>query len=96
MVRRAGGLRGYTPVATNGAIGSVEDQCFDDERRTVRYLVADTGGWLSGRRVLLSPYAIGRIDLGERRLALTLPQDLIRDSPPVDTALPISRQHEEE
>ena len=31
---------------------------FDDRSWTVRYLIADTGGWLSGRTVLISPYAL--------------------------------------
>ena len=94
MLHSAKGLHGYTPVAVDGEIGSVEDGYFDDARWTIRYLVVDTGGWLSGRRVLISPYAIGALDPRERRLALTLPRELIRDSPDIDTAKPISRQHE--
>ena len=96
MLHSAKELHGYTPVAVDGAIGSVEDGYFDDARWVVRYLVVDTGGWLSGRRVLISPYAIGAIDPRERRLALTLPKELIRDSPDIDVAKPISRQHEAE
>src|SRR5690242_15404060 len=43
--------------ATDGEIGHVRDFYFDDKTWTIRYLVADTGGWLSGRQVLISPHA---------------------------------------
>ncbi len=50
---------GQTIQATDGEIGHVKDFYFDDENWTVRYLVADTGGWLTGRLVLVSPQAFG-------------------------------------
>ena len=43
--------------ATDGEIGQVRDFYFDDKTWTIRYLVADTGGWLTGRLVLISPHA---------------------------------------
>ena len=43
--------------AADGEIGHVKDFYFDDQSWAVRYLVADTGGWLNGRQVLISPYA---------------------------------------
>ncbi|MEO8921887.1 MAG: PRC-barrel domain-containing protein, partial [Caldimonas sp.] len=33
-------------------VGHVKDFYFDDEEWVVRYLVVDTGGWLSSRKVL--------------------------------------------
>ena len=62
MLRSLKELQGYTISATDGDIGSVHDFYFDDQHWTVRYLVVDTGGWLSGRRVLVSPLALGRPD----------------------------------
>ena len=44
--------------ALDGEIGSVHDLYFDDQTWSVRYLVVDTGKWLSGRKVLVSPEAI--------------------------------------
>ena len=50
-------LKGNAIVATDGEIGKVDDFYFDDKSWTIRYLVADTGNWLLGRKVLLSPIA---------------------------------------
>ena len=49
MLRKAKDLSGYTLGARDGEIGKVREFYFDDQSWTVRYLVADTGGWLSGR-----------------------------------------------
>ena len=40
----------------------MSDFYFDDEDWGVRYLIVDTGKWLSGRKVLISPLAIGPPD----------------------------------
>jgi len=67
MLRRLGALRGWTIQASDGEIGKVDDFYFDDEKWVVRYLVADTGSWLQGRRVLVTPIAFERPDWdGER------------------------------
>ena len=55
-------LKGNTLVATDGDIGQSADFYFDDKSWTIRYLVADTGNWLQGRKVLLSPIALGKVD----------------------------------
>src|SRR5512142_2106896 len=52
-------LTGYALGAEDGEIGSVEDFLFDDNFWAVRYLVANTARWLPGRRVLISPVALG-------------------------------------
>jgi hypothetical protein len=44
--------------AIDGEIGSVYDVYFDAQHWTVRYFVVDTGTWLSGRRVLVSPMSL--------------------------------------
>ena len=59
MLRNVKESRGFAIRATDGVIGEVDDLYFDDENWAVRYLVVETGGWLSGRKVLISPYAIG-------------------------------------
>ena len=60
-------LKGNTIVATDGDIGKVNDFYFDDKSWTIRYLVADTGNWLLGRKVLLSPIAVGKADFSSGR-----------------------------
>ena len=55
-------IRGHKLAASDGAIGHVKDFYFDDKTWAIRYVVADTGNWLTGRLVLLSPYSFGRLD----------------------------------
>jgi hypothetical protein len=53
MLRNVKDLRGCALRATDGAIGRVEDFYFDDEDWGIRYLVVNTGSWLSDRKVLM-------------------------------------------
>ena len=51
-------IKGTTVRARDGEIGTLDDFLFEQSRWAVRYLVIDTGSWLNGRRVLLSPMAV--------------------------------------
>ena len=82
--------------ASDGEIGHVRDFYFDDKNWAVRYLVADTGGWLTGRLVLISPHALGRLYPEGKVLLVNLTREQIEKSPPIDEHKPVSRQHEEE
>jgi sporulation protein YlmC with PRC-barrel domain len=94
--RNAKSVIGYSLHATDGDIGTVDDLYFDDERWTVRYLVVDTGSWLTGRKVLISPRAIGEVDWDAKALPVQLTKSQVEKSPDVDTRKPVSRQHEAE
>src|SRR5437762_11014051 len=87
-------LVGFNLAATDGAIGEVEACYFDDQHWTVRYLVVDTGGWLSGRQVLISPIALGETDWPDRRLHVKLTRQQVENGPDIDTDRPVSRQQE--
>jgi PRC-barrel domain len=87
-------MYGYTIGAADGDIGSVADVYFDGHVWTVRYLVVDTGRWLSGRRVLVSPRSVRGVDPSERRIHVALTQKQIEDGPPWETHRPVSRQEE--
>jgi hypothetical protein len=93
MLRRVSDLLGFTIHATDGDIGRVHDLYFDDQRWTVRYLVADTRHWLSGRRVLLSPDSVCRTDWEHREMVVTLSRAQIEESPSVETDKPVARQN---
>ena len=67
---------------------------FDDTSFTVRHLVVDTGGWLGGRKVLISPMALRDIDWGGKRINAALTKAQVEKSPAIDTDRPVSRQHE--
>jgi len=87
-------LLGFTIRATDGELGTVDDLYFDDETWGIRYLVVDTGGWLGGRRVLISPMSVIHTDWMAKRLDVALTQKQVEHSPEVNTQQPVSRQHE--
>jgi hypothetical protein len=89
-------LDGYRILAGNGEVGTVAEAYFDDEKWVVRYLVVDTGGWLRGRSVLISPYAVKFIERETRAIAISLTREEVEHSPGVDTHKPVSRQYEAE
>jgi sporulation protein YlmC with PRC-barrel domain len=96
MLRRVNELRNYTMGASDGDIGKIDDVYFDDQGWTVRHLVVDTGHWLPGRRVLIPPRAIERIDPTTQRLMTNLRMRQVEDSPGIDSAKPVSRQYEQD
>ena len=53
MLRSVKQLYGAKLGASDGEIGHVKDFYFEDQNWVVRYLVADTGSWLSGPRLFL-------------------------------------------
>jgi hypothetical protein len=96
MLRSLNELHGYTIVATDGKLKAVHDFLFDDQSWVVRYLVDDTGTWLPGRRVLISPVSVQRADWAARELHLNLSKQQIENSPPIEADRPVSRQMEAE
>jgi uncharacterized protein YrrD len=87
-------IQGAKVTATDGDIGHVKDVFFDDRTWTVRYLVVDAGSWLTGREVLISPYAVKQPVGSDKQVHVSLTQEQVRNSPDVDTHQPVSRQHE--
>ncbi len=87
-------LIGYTLGATDGEIGKVKDFYFDDETWTIRYLIIETGSWLSGRKVLISPEAVLTPDYKAEAFRVNLTKEQIKNSPDIDTEKPVSRQQE--
>jgi hypothetical protein len=89
-------LERCTLHAVDGEIGSGEELYFDDVKWAVRYLVVNTGGWLTGRRVLISPVSVGEVMENEKTIFIELTRGQIANSPPVDTGLPVPRSYEVE
>jgi len=95
MLRSLVEPEGYKLDALDGSIGHCSDFLFDDEQWAIRYMVADTGGWLTGRKVLISPAQLGEPDWERRRLPVELTSKQIEESPPLDSDAPVSRQYEQ-
>jgi uncharacterized protein YrrD len=94
MLQKLSDINGYTIVATDGELGTVADILFDDKSWRVRWLVVDTGGWLSGRKVLLPPSALGHLNPKESSFSVRLTRQQVRESPDEGQDLPVSRQME--
>lgn len=90
------GDREATYPVKNGEIGKVREFYFDDETWTVRYLVVETGSWLSGRSVLIVPKFLGPVDRKKQTIAVSLTKEQVKRSPSINTDRPVSRQHEAE
>lgn len=80
--------------ATDGDIGEVKDFYFDDQTWSIRYLIVKTGGWLSGREVLIAPEAIVNNGWKNEFFPVNLTKEQIKNSPDIDTDKPVSRQQE--
>jgi hypothetical protein len=89
-------LYGNKLGASDGEIGHVKDFYFDDQIWGIRYLVADTGSWLPGRQVLISPYSLGHLAQTGKVLRVNLTRKQIENSPSIELHKPLSRQYEEE
>jgi hypothetical protein len=87
-------LNDYTIEASDGRLGTVIDFLFEDASWVIRWLVADTGNWLSGRKVLLPLSALGQPDSAQRQFPVKLTMQQVKDSPDIDTDRPVSRQQE--
>lgn len=94
MLRNAKILNGFKLDCLDGELGKVKEFYFDDHYWTVRYLVADTGTWLSERMVLISPYALGAVNEDEQHITIELTKKQIEDSPSLNSDKPVSRQFE--
>ncbi len=82
------------PRATDGKLGTVSDFLFDDTTWKLRWLVIQTGTWLSDRKVLLHPSAINKADLPNQKLLVKLSREQVEKSPSIAADEPVSMQME--
>ena len=94
MLRTASQIHGYSIAATDGHLGTVSDFLFEDGSWSIRWLVVDTGKWLSGRKVLLPTSVLADIDPGEQDFTISLTKQQVKDSPDLGSDQPVSRQME--
>lgn len=94
MLRSVKKIIGYKLGTKDGKIGRCKDFLFDDERWTIRYIVADTGTWLTGRKVLIPILSAGEPDWHSSTITVALTKDQIEKSPPIESDAPVSRRRE--
>ncbi len=95
MLHPTSSLKGFHLVASDAqSIGHLTDVYFDSHEWVVRYLVVNTGSWLLGKEVLISPQSLDSIDVADASIAVSLSQEKIKNAPEIDTQQPVSRQQE--
>lgn len=94
MLRTIHDLKKMAIGATDGEIGEIKQAYFDDREWALRYLVVDTGKWLPGRKVLITPLSIRGADWNTQRIDVSLTREQVKNGPDIDTDKPVSRQHE--
>jgi hypothetical protein len=94
MLHYISDLTGATIKAKDGDLGHVEELYFDDENWTIRYLVVDTAPLFFGKRVLISPFGVEKISWDQSAVSLSLTVNQIKESPEIDTQMPVSREQE--
>jgi len=94
MLRYLEDLISTSVNATDGEIGKVCNFLFDDQSWMIRYLVVDVGGWLARRDVVISVSAIDQPNWKTKTCCVHLTKEQVRNSPPVDSKKPVSRQQE--
>lgn len=94
MLRSVKELKNYILNAKDGTIGKCKDFLFDDDFWTIRFMVADTGKWLPGIKVLITPIAMEQPDWSKELFPVKLTKSQVENAPNLDEAKPVSRQYE--
>lgn len=94
MLRSINELINYTLKAEDDEIGRCKDFLFDDRLWVVRYILADTGKWLPGRKVLISLDWIESVSWLENEVKVDVTSEAIKNSPEFDPSQPVNREYE--
>ena len=89
-------LIGYSLASFGQEFGKVKEFYFDDRYWSIRYAVVDTGNWIVGHKVLISPYSMIEVNKSNRHLVLSLSKRQVEDGPTLESHLPVSKQFEQE
>lgn len=95
MLHKLREMFGYHMQTRDETIGRLADILFDDVGWQVRYLVIDTGEWLPGRRVLISPVQVDEPKFQDKAIPVNQTAQEIEDSPQLREDAPVSRQYEQ-
>ena len=87
---------GYKVKARDGEVGQIKDLIAEIDYWDIRYLVVDTGGLFSTKRVLLLPAWIQSVDWLNRSTRVDLTTEQVEKSPEYDPSAPINKELEEQ
>lgn len=86
----------YKLMTADGEAGEIKDALYDERDWVLRYVVVETGGWLSGRELLIPPSVLGAPDSARREFPVSMTRDQLSNSPPREAGEDITRRHEED
>ncbi len=78
-------VTGQAIAATDGHIGHLDDFFVDETGWCINYLLVDTGNWLPGRKVLISPEWVAAVDW-DNEVIVNVSKDQVKNSPEYDPA----------
>jgi uncharacterized protein YrrD len=87
-------VTGYHIQATDDEIGHVEDFILDDKSWMLRYIVVDTRNWLPGKKVIIPPKWVTRIEWDDRLLHVDVSRDMVKNGPKFDPGAAVNREYE--
>lgn len=93
-LRSADEVEGYSIHAIDGEIGKVKNYIVDDQTWEIRFIVVDTGNWLSGNKVLISPSWIRELRWDESEIVADLTKDAIKNSPEYDESMTLDHVYQ--
>lgn len=83
-------VTGYVVKAADGQIGDVEDFLLDEEDFRIDFFVVDTGNWFPGKKVVLSPQWLRRIDWMNSEVTVEASVEQVKNSPEFDPEEPLT------
>tara|TARA_B100001248_G_C27381606_1_gene457229 strand:- start:440 stop:1186 length:747 start_codon:yes stop_codon:yes gene_type:complete len=92
MIRSVNELIGYEIKSKDDRFGKLKDVLVDDQTWKIRFFDVDTGDWLPGRRVLISPNDLLEPDWENRIVPVELSRKKIEKSPILAANAPVSKQ----
>lgn len=94
-LRSARAVSGYAIEADDGELGTVHDFILDSQNWQIHYLAVDTGKWLPGRKVLISPRWIEGLDWSQSKVRVQGTREAIKNAPGYDNPAMITRDYEQ-
>lgn len=93
-LRSANALNSCGLAASDRELGDVHGIIIETATWSIRYLVVETGEWLTGKLVLLAPQAVRQIDWADKKISSDLTSEAIKGSPEYDVTGELSREYE--
>jgi len=82
---------GYDVQASDGIPGQVDDFIIDDKSWLIHYIIVDTGKFLGGRKLTISPGWINNIEWAKHKIVATVSKEVIENSPEFDPNEPVNK-----